>query len=142
MKAQIGENEIIQHDENCLLCDVANVMLENKIRLIKEKISKLADQHEYYTEISVGSGSRATEIIEERQSKLFELLDRLQGNIALRRKGVKIAKLVTPISVATFVLTVGGMACKPCTTVSSYRNSFGLISYTACYVLGGLSARI
>lgn len=35
---------------------------------------------------------------------------------------------------------IGGMACKPCTTVSSSRNSFGLISYTACYVLGGLSA--
>lgn len=34
----------------------------------------------------------------------------------------------------------GGIACKPYTTVSSYRNSFGLISYTACYVLGGLSA--
>jgi len=32
------------------------------------------------------------------------------------------------------------MACKPCTTVSISRNSFGLISYTACYVLGGLSA--
>jgi hypothetical protein len=32
------------------------------------------------------------------------------------------------------------MACKPTTTVSNYRNSFGLISYTACYVLGGLSA--
>ncbi len=56
------------------------VMLENKIRSVKEKISKLADQHEYYTGISVGSGSRATEIIEEKQSKLCKLLDKLQGN--------------------------------------------------------------
>ena len=36
--------------------------------------------------------------------------------------------------------TATGMACKPCTTALNYRNSFGLISYTACYVLGGLSA--
>lgn len=70
------------NNANTLLCDVANVMLENKIRLIKEKISKLADRHEYYMHISAGGGSRATEIIEEKESKLFELLDRLQGNIA------------------------------------------------------------
>ena len=38
------------------------------------------------------------------------------------------------------IISAGGMACKPYTTVSSYRNSFGLISYTACYLLGGLSA--
>ena len=67
---------------NVLLCDVANVMLENKIRLVKHRIEQLADQHEYYMSISVGSGSRATEIIEEKQSKLWKLLDKLQGNIA------------------------------------------------------------
>ena len=70
------------NNANVLLCDVAKVMLENKIRLVKQKIKQLADQHEYYMEISVGSGSRATEIIEEKQSKLWELLDKLQGNIA------------------------------------------------------------
>jgi len=70
------------NNANVLLCDVAKVMLENKIRLVKQKIEQLADQHEYYMSISVGSGSRATEIIEEKQSKLWELLDKLQGNIA------------------------------------------------------------
>lgn len=70
------------NNANTLLCDVANIMLENKIKLIKENISKLADQHEYYMEMSAGSGSRATEIIEEKQSKLWKLLDKLQYNIA------------------------------------------------------------
>lgn len=65
-----------------MLGDVAKVMLENKIRLVKQKIEQLADKHQYYMEISQGDGSRATEIIEERQSKLWELLDKLQGNIA------------------------------------------------------------
>lgn len=69
------------NNANTLLCDVAKVMLENKIRLVKDKILKLAEQHEYYMEISVGSGSRATEIIEEKQNKLWKLLDKLQGNI-------------------------------------------------------------
>jgi hypothetical protein len=85
LKTKYMENVNLKQESNnanTLLCDVAKVMLENKIRLVKEKISKLADQHEFYMGISVGSGSRATEIIEERQSKLFELLDRLQGNIA------------------------------------------------------------
>ena len=82
LKKHFNMDLLRDYDANRLLCDVAKVMLENKIRLVKEKISKLADQHEYYMGISVGSGSRATEIIEERQSKLFELLDRLQGNIA------------------------------------------------------------
>ena len=69
------------NNANTLLCDVADVMLQNKIRLIKQKIEQLADKHEYYMSISAGSGSRATEITEERQSKLWELLDKLQGNI-------------------------------------------------------------
>lgn len=71
-----------RNDGNTVLCDVAKVMLENKIRLVKQKIEKLADQHEYCMQISIGSGSRATEIIEEKQSKLWKLLDKLQGNIA------------------------------------------------------------
>ena len=70
------------NNANTLLCDVAKVMLENKIRLVKQKIEQLADQHEYYMHISTGCGSRATEIIEEKQSKLWKLLDKLQGNIA------------------------------------------------------------
>ena len=75
-------NEEQSNNANVLLCDVAKVMLENKIRLVKQKIEQLANQHEYYVEISVGSGSRATEIIEDKQSKLLKLLDKLQGNIA------------------------------------------------------------
>jgi len=75
-------NEEQSNNANVLLCDVAKVMLENKIRLVKQKIEQLADKHQYYMEISQGDGSRATEIIEERQSKLWELLDKLQGNIA------------------------------------------------------------
>ena len=70
------------NNANTLLCDVAKQILDNKIRLVRKKIEQLADQHEYYMHISVGGGSRATEIIEERQSKLFELLDKLQRNIA------------------------------------------------------------
>lgn len=75
-------NEEQSNNANVLLCDVAKVMRENKIILIKQKIEQLADKHEYYMSISVGNGSRATEIIEEKQSKLWELLDKLQGNIA------------------------------------------------------------
>ena len=70
------------NNANTLLCDVAKVMIENKIRLVKQKIERLADRHEYYMHISTGGGSRATEIIEEKQSKLWKLLDKLQGNIA------------------------------------------------------------
>ena len=70
------------NNANTLLCDVAKQILDNKIRLVRKKIEQLADQHEYHMHISAGGGSRATEIIEERQSKLFELLDKLQRNIA------------------------------------------------------------
>lgn len=75
--------EVKEHGNNAntLLCDVANVMLQNKIKLIKEKIEQLADKHEYYMGISQGDGSMATEIIEQKQSKLWALLDKLQGNI-------------------------------------------------------------
>jgi len=66
------------NNTNTLLCDVTKIMLENRIRLVKQKIEQLADQHEYYMGISVGNGSRVTEIIEEKQNKLWELLDKLQ----------------------------------------------------------------
>lgn len=67
---------------NTVLCDVAKVMLENKIKLVKQKIEHLADRHEFYMGISSGGGSRATEIIEEQQEKLWQLLDKLEGNVA------------------------------------------------------------
>lgn len=71
-------NEEESNNPNALLCDVAKLMFDNKIKLVKRKISQLADRHEYYMGISAGDGgSRATEIIEEQQSKLFELLDNM-----------------------------------------------------------------
>lgn len=82
METNTSINHENGNDANRLLCDVAKVMFENKIRLVKQKIEQLADQHEYYMGISTGGGSRATEIIEEKQSKLWKLLDKLQRNIA------------------------------------------------------------
>lgn len=61
--------------------EVSEVMLNNKFLLIKNKISTLADKHEYYMGISAGSGSKATEIIEAQQLKLYELLNKITSNI-------------------------------------------------------------
>ncbi len=82
MENNTSTNHENGNDANRLLCDVAKVMIENKIRVVKQKIEHLADRHEFYMGISSGGGSRATEIIEKQQEKLWKLFDKLKGNIA------------------------------------------------------------
>lgn len=67
------------NDTNTLLSDISKVMLDNKIKLVKQKIEQISEKHQYYMEISSGDGSRATEILENKQNKLFKLLDKLQS---------------------------------------------------------------
>ena len=54
---------------------VPKIILKNKIELVKQRIGELSDKHEHYMSISPGNGSMATDIIEQRQQKLFTLLD-------------------------------------------------------------------
>ena len=63
--------------------EVEKLMIENKIKLVKYRISNLSDKHNYLMSISVGS--MATEIVETKQKKLFELLDKLNKLILTKK---------------------------------------------------------